>query len=116
MLDGCVVEFRDGTEWDEETGRDEPVWAERFASKCRLQIRGFVSTEDQAGGRGVLITVAELHLPVSAPMVEPADRVTITEIGPYSDPQILGKRLRITGWTGKSLATARRLEVTEEQT
>ncbi len=117
MADLCDVSYRTGeTAQNEETGREEPVWAFRLTSRCKVQARSVALTETDTAGRQLVMTRFEVHLPVGVGEVNPDDRITIVEIGPASDPQLLDRVFSVRGHIPKSYPTAVRLEVEEAVT
>jgi hypothetical protein len=94
-------------------GSEVPATELLFTSPCKVQARQVSSLAQDAGGRTAVTVRLELHLPVSAPLLDVGDEATITATGPTSDPQMVGWQLRVTAPVLKSYATARRYEVSE---
>lgn len=117
MTDTCVIRYPDptgATTTDPETLSETPVMLTRFTSKCKVQARNLVVQDAEVGGRTAQTVRAELHLPVDAPVVHPGDEAELIAVGALSDVTLLGRKFTISGGTPpKSLATARRLEITE---
>lgn len=111
MLDACTVKYQSGVSFNNTTGRDEPTFTTRFSGRCKVQERGVQSVERDAGAREVTILRTYVHLPISAGAVEVDDVVTITAA--EFDAQLVGRVFRVLAPSGKSFATARRLEVEE---
>ena len=118
MLDQCTVYYKTGeTTQDETTGKQLPVMAVRFVSKCKVQSRSrlgdsFVSSR-QGGGREIVHVDIDIHLPVSAPAVSSDDQLVMTGIGPLSDTHLLNRRFRLVAATTKSYASSRRMPMLE---
>lgn len=96
-----------------ETGSTEPVYAQRFTSKCKIQTRNLQARAEEVGGRTATTVSVELHLPIGAPAVEVGDVCEVTAVGSLSDIQLLGRKFKVVAPVAKTFATARRLEVTE---
>lgn len=114
MVDAGVMRRPTGrTTLDPVTDQETEVFVDLFTSKAKIQTRNLVSTVADAGGRSAVTVRMELHLPVDAPAVRTGDVWEHTTVGPLSDPQLVGRRLRVIGPVGKTWATARKLEVEE---
>jgi hypothetical protein len=114
MLDTWAIGTDLGWRYDEFLGRDVQSVDPLFTTKGRLKTVGNVVHDAEAGGRMVVETRRELHIPVSSAAV-PANAVAeCTAIDENtSDPTLLGTIVRLTGPAPGSQTTARRLEVTE---
>lgn len=115
MTDTVTVDRPTGrTVQDEVTGLKVPVFTTEFASLCKVQQHLKSSGASLVVEGGVLRADVDrlVHFPISAPVVLPGDRLTITAIGPTTDPQLLGVVLWVTDTAVKSYATARRVPVT----
>lgn len=110
MVDACEVSRWDGATYDfnESTGVDEPAFVVQFSSVCKVQARELQSAEVDAGGTERTLLRLTVHLPVSAPVVATDDRLTVTA---SRDAQLVGRVFRVLAPVGKSIATARRIEV-----
>lgn len=84
-----------------------------FTTKGRLKVPGNVVRESDAGGRTVVETRRELHIPVSSPAVPVGAVAQCTAVHETSDPTMLGVIVRLSGPAPGSQTTARRLEVVE---
>jgi hypothetical protein len=69
--------------------------------------------EAQIPGQTVAETSLSWHTSVSTLGVRTSDEVECTAVGPSSDPELVGVRVRVTGPFLRSLATARRFRVEE---
>lgn len=113
MVDTCEVKHLDPEEPTtlNENGVDVPNYITRFTSPCKVQERGVQSVEREAGGHEATILRTFVHLPISTAAVEVDDVLTITAA--THDPQLVGRTFRVLAPSGKTFATARRLEVEE---
>lgn len=98
---------------DPNTGAEAPALSDLFTSKAKIQNRNLVAQSSDVGGRTATTIRMELHLPVDAPAVHVGDVWEHTSVGALSDMQLLGRKFRVVSPAGKSMATARRLEVEE---
>lgn len=84
-----------------------------YGGGAKIQTRNLVTRDVEAGGRTTVTVRVELHIPISAPAVMVGDVWEHTAVGEGSDPQLVGRKFRVTAPVGKSKATARRFEVEE---
>ncbi len=113
MTDACTVTYKTGaTTQDETTGREVPVYATRFTSKCKVQARSVSVQAVEAGARMVATSTLEVHLPITAEAVEVDDVVEVT--ASVYDPQLVGQKFRVVAPVAKSHATSRRFQVEVE--
>jgi hypothetical protein len=85
----------------------------KYAGIGKVQAADTIGNEAEAGERMVMVTRFEVHLPVSAPQSAVGDVWTPTASA--GDPQLVGRRFRVTSLMHKSHPTARRLAVEETQ-
>ena len=127
MLDTCRITRSGSGEpvYDPDTGTyAPPEGVTVYAGKCRVkapQARAVRTVE--AGERQIALIPGEVHIPVmgegyqtdpdtSLPYVPTdGDVVTITAVGPASDPSLLATTLTVEGPFIGSLTTSRRLSV-----
>lgn len=84
-----------------------------FTTQARLKVAGNVVQDTEAGGRTVVETRRELHIPWDSAAV-PANAVAeCTAVHSSTDPTVLGTIVRLDGPAPGSQTTARRLQVTE---
>lgn len=119
FVDTVSVVYRGGRTFDPTTGKDTPTEIERFRSPCKVAVGSLGSLiptakDDPAGGRITTELRLIMYLPVTAPKVYPDDICVMVAIGPDSDPQLLGRRLRVVAPTGQTYGTARRFSVEEQ--
>lgn len=120
MIDTVTFSYRTGNfVQDETTGRDVPEMVTRFTSKCKLSVGALGSLtptakDDPAAGRVTTELRLIMFLPVTAPPIKPDDTATIIAVGEDSDPQLLGRKLRVVAPIGQTYATARRFSVEEQ--
>ena len=81
-----------------------------FSSPCKVQSRNVVARESEAGGRTVVTTRLELHLPVDSEPLQSGDLFTITAAHEVS-LAVVGTVYRVTAPVDGTLKTARRYEV-----
>lgn len=113
MTDTCTVTRPGEPVFNETTGTYTPTSTTIYTGKCRVQAANTLAGGPNAGERVVVISRFTVSLPISAPVVQVDDIVTVT-IGTF-DAQLIGKRFRVASLHHKSHATARRLEVEETQ-
>lgn len=106
MLDTCEITRHSSVgSWDEEQGVYSPSTVRVYAGKCRLKQTANVNDLGDAAGKLATIGVAELHLPIGAPRLQPLDTVTITA---SSDPANVGETFKVkTRFYGSQTTTAR---------
>lgn len=117
MPDACTVTAPSGEPrvWDELTGTySDPEPVTIYSGRCRVQARDAQDQSLTVGEAAWSVTDVVVSLPLSAP-APPVDAVvTITTIGPLSDPSLLGSRFSVAGSLSKSSRpTARRLHCKE---
>lgn len=112
MVDTCTITRRDGTSTtDPNTGVVTPNVTTLYMGKCRVQNRA-PRTQDPIAGEAVWVEhLLELQIPMSVVGVRTGDAATITASS--LDPDLVGRKLRITVPIHKSHATARRMPCTE---
>lgn len=77
----------------------------------KLQTGQAQPNDTQAAGQNVVESGMFWHTSVNTLGVLTDDVVECTAVGPLSDPELVGRRVRVTGPFLKSLATARRFPV-----
>lgn len=92
MVDEVFVESLTGdTTTDPVTLEETPEWAEVYAGPGRIQRPGALSPrETVAGGYEFDVRAILAQLPLSAVGIVAGDRVTVTGLGPETDPDLLG--------------------------
>lgn len=85
----------------------------KYAGKAKLQTTEALGNDAEAGDRQVMVTRFRVDLPMSAPQAAVDDVFTFTSS--KFDPQVAGKRFRVTSLIEKSFMTARRIAVEEVQ-
>ena len=91
MVDTLVVEHQTGTTVDPDSLAEVPTFSEVYSGKGRIQRSGALSPSDQvAGGFEFGIGTPLAQLPLSATGIRKGDRVTVTAVGPLTDPDLLG--------------------------
>lgn len=111
MRDRVTVWYKTGdTVRDPATGREVPVWLERFSSVAKVQEPTVMVREAETGGQLVAVSTREVRLPVSKPAIQSDDEIEVDE---SLDPLLVGRRLRTVGGSAKTYATSRRYKVEE---
>lgn len=113
MVDTWVIGEDGGWAYNPETGKDEQTITNPVTVCGRLKVVGNVVRESEAGGRTVVETRRELHIPVCSPDIPVNAVARCTQAHPTSDPTLLNTVVRLAGPAPGSQTTARRLEVVE---
>lgn len=114
MIDACTITRGGGEEtMDPETGEyTTPAGSTIYVGKCEVQVSDSLSARDaDAGGEVATILRLTLKVPVSVTGIRKNDVAVIT--GSMLDPDLVGRKFRVTAGHSKSLATARRMQVEE---
>ena len=98
-------------------GLDTRTWGSQGTTPGRLAGRTRGSDPHTRtvtiGDVEVPVLESGLHLPLSAPLPAIGWEYVCTDVGPSSDPSLLGRRWRVVSVPAQSNATARRLDVVE---
>lgn len=115
MVDTCTIRRSTGTAFDEFSGDKVTTYLspDPYVGKCRVQLTRGESTQEDAGEDFFRLLRLELQLPIAVVGLELNDEVTITAVGPGSDPDLLGRVFLIRDLMHKTDATARRPQITE---
>lgn len=113
MKDTWEIGADGGWAYNPATEKDEQTILDPFTTVGRLKVAGNVVRETEAGGRTVVETRRELHIPVDSPAVAVGAIARCTAVDATSDPTLLGIVVRLSGPAPGSQTTARRLEVVE---
>lgn len=117
MLDTWAIGADVGWTYDPDAdggnGADVQTVTPLFTTNARLKAVAGVVRESEAGGRTIVETRRELHIPVDSPAVPVGAVAQCTAVDATSDPTLLGVIVRLSGPAPGSQTTARRLEVTE---
>lgn len=125
MLDTCVITRGGGKPAWDDAAHDyvTPVGVTIYSGPCRVKAPQTAVTTADVGEQQVTLVPGEVHLPVvgAGYAVDPEtdrpyiptdnDTVTVTAIGPASDPALAGQVLSVLGPHIGSSTTARRLPV-----
>lgn len=106
-----AVEFRSmgSTTWVDDAYEETPGDL-LYAGPCEVQITDTVTTTGENVGEQLLVTErVTIKVPVSVTAISVNAVGTITDVGPQSDPSLVGRQYRVTGSHAKTFATARRL-------
>ena len=88
MTDTWTIGTNLGWSYNPTSGQDEQTVDPLFTTPARLAERGTQATESEAGGRTVLETRRELHIPWDSPAVPPNAVAECTATGPLTDPTL----------------------------
>lgn len=112
FTDECVALQETGrAELDPVTRRETQRHRELFRSPCKVKATDAAGAESVAGGRTVTTVRLSVHLPVSAPAVAVGTVLKVT--ASKTDPQLVGRRFKVTAPFAQTYATARRVPVEE---
>lgn len=115
MHDRCVMQRGTGRMvQNEDTGREEEIFADLYESKIELQDRGYADSSVEAGGRRIPVGSIVIKLPWGIADPRQNDRVVVTAIGPDTAPRHLGKRFYVSTDHIKSTQSSTRLVVKED--
>lgn len=117
MRDTVLVErYNGGFTRDPVTLEDTPTFDTVYDGPGRVQRSGQLSPHETVAGEVEFgVNALMVQLPLSAAGVKKGDRVTVTAVGPVSDPDLLGLVATVQANLSKSHATKRTL-VCEEVT
>lgn len=92
MVDAVLIEHPTGEmTQDPVTLEDVPAYAAIYAGKARIQRTGALSSQDDVSGDYEFgVDAVIVQAPLAATGVVRGDRVTVTALGPLSDPDLLG--------------------------
>ena len=91
MQDTLTVERPDGTTIDPDTLAEVLAFVSVYTGKGRIQRPGSLAPHDVvAGGYEFDERALLTQLPLSATGIVSGDRVTVTAVGPLTDPDLLG--------------------------
>lgn len=108
MVDACTIRRPDGTEvTDPNTGNVVPGEADIYSGKCRVQNRAPRARTPVAGEVIWPEHLVELQIPVGVVGIRVGDVALMTASS--LDPDLVGRRFRVTSPAHKSQATARRM-------
>lgn len=116
MRDTILVEHQTGTTPDPATLEEVPVYETVHTGKARVQRPGSIKPSERVAGEvefGLSTILAQL--PLSATGLQRGHRLTVTAVGPESDPDLLGLVATVQANLTKSHPTKRTL-VCEEVT
>jgi hypothetical protein len=94
-------------------GADVQTVTPLFTTRARLKASSGVVHNTEGGGRTIVETRRELHIPWDSAAVPTNAVAQCTAIHASTDPTVLGTIVRLAGPAPGSQTTARRLEVTE---
>jgi len=109
MADTIRVERQTGTTQDPVTLEDVATWATVHEGPGRVQRPGNQPAETVAGEVEFGVSTVLVQLPLSVTGVKRDHRVTVTALGPLSDPDLLGVVATVKANLTKSHPTKRTL-------
>ena len=115
MRDTVLVERQTGTTPDTVTLEEVGTWATVHTGSARVQRPGTQPSETVAGEIEFGVATVLVQLPLSVTGIKRNDRVTVTALGPDSDPDLLDLVATVKANLTKSHPTKRTL-VCEEVT
>ena len=108
MTDTCTI-ARLTTVWNEALQKSETTWAPIHTSlTCWVEVPS-VNAQALLTAEVVTPETPTVHLPVDTTDVEPDDRVTVTAVGPVSDPGLVDAVLWVTHSLAQTFAVERLL-------
>lgn len=117
MADTCTITRVSVGEpvWNEATmAYDPPPPTTVYTGRCRVQLSAAMAATPEAGERVLVVQRATVSVPMSTTDIRVDDTVTVTAAA--HDPDLVGNVYRVRSLFAKTHATARRLEVEEDQT
>lgn len=114
MVDACTVTRLNGSGTLDPDGLSysgAPAADSIYEGKCRVRRTGTQGDEQQAGDKTIGVTGFLVSLPMTAVGVQLDDLVTVTASA--LDPDLVGRRLRVSAVTRGTHVTARRLQCEE---
>ena len=109
MTDTILVERQTGTTPDPVTLEDVATWATVHEGLGRVQRPGNQPAETVAGEVEFGVSTVLVQLPLSVTGIKRDHRVTVTAVGPLSDPDLLGLTATVQANLTKTHATKRTL-------
>lgn len=111
MQDTVTVDRDTGeTTLDPDTLAETPVYATVYTGKARIQRSAGLTTQDRViGGYEVGVGTLIGQLPLSALGIKRGHRLTVTALGPLSDPDLLGVTATVQANLTKTHPTKRTL-------
>lgn len=111
FVDACTITRKTGEATNPDTGTITPTSLTIYSGKCKVQgASGFARPSD-IGQAVLFLTRMQLHVPVTAPVAQPDDLVTVTAC--VHDPDMVGRQWHIRGTPDKSWPTAHRYGIEE---
>lgn len=112
MRDTCRITVKGPDVWDEATLTNTASTVTVYEGKCRLLYPYRAPTSASTPGQVESVQLARLSLPVST-SVGVREGALVEYLTSASDPDLPGRRFRVSGNAHQSDATARRLPVEE---
>jgi hypothetical protein len=112
MVDACTIERETGSTTDQASGVVTPTYDTIYDGKCRFQQASIdATTAPDVGEAQVYLEQTILQLPATATGVHAEGVVTCTASA--LDPDLPGRQWFTLGVSGKTHATARRIQLRE---
>lgn len=110
MVDACTIQRRTGSTPIGDSGDTTPTYITIYTGICKMQQAGAAFARPADVGQAELfLTRMSLHVPVTAPVAQPDDLLTIT--ASVHDPDMVGRQWHIRGLPDKSWPSAHRYSV-----
>lgn len=109
MWDRCKIE-RATTTWSETDKKSVTTWTTVHADVACSMLTPPAVARQVAAGEVVTPQLPIVMVPLGTLGIEPDDRVTVTAVGPNSDPDLLGVSVFVTHNRVRSHPVKRRLE------
>ena len=112
MLDTCMVGVLGTPATDPDTGEVVTPITELYSGRCRVQTWEAQESNPEVGGAVLTVQRYQVHIPVGsyAPDIGHVVEIQAAKLDPY----LTGRRYRVSALLHKTLATAYRLGVTED--
>lgn len=111
MVDTCTIQRIASVATDLDTGVVTPTYSLIYSGPCKVQQASGYARPYTVGEAVVFQTRMQLHVPVTAPVAQPDDLLTITAC-PH-DPDEVGRTWHIRGTPDKTWPTAHRYGIEE---
>jgi hypothetical protein len=100
--------------FDPQTRKNTPARVIVYTGPCRVQSQPTVAHETEAGEHAGTVKGYVVSLPITAVGIEVGDVGTVDDVDDVTgDPDLLGRKLRVTDVLAKTSLTARRLACEE---
>jgi len=112
FVDACTIQRVATSGTDPETGAVTRTYSGVYTGPCKIANSGAAFARPRDVGQAELFfTRMALHVPVTAPVAQPDDLLTVT--ASVHDPDMVGRQWHIRGTPDKTWATAHRYSIEE---